>query len=271
MSNGIPVTAHTAAETARLLKNGAVVGESSVRRSASIGALAVAMAKAQAEMNNPAKDSINPHFKSRYADLAAVLDAIKPVLLRHGLSVMQFPCELEESAALTTLLVHAASGEWIETCIKLRPVKADPQGVGSALTYMRRYCLQAVAGVTAEEDDDGNAATHRQSAPQPAKQPAPAANGKAPPLTLPQLVQAIKTKQPPADGADLQQRVAWLATQLPRLVKVFDPADLDAAISDALNLPDDWRYDTLGKDAATHAWRVVVDYVAGCGQPAGAA
>jgi hypothetical protein len=266
MSPGIPVTAQSAGETARLLKHGAVVGESSVRRSAGIAALAVAMAKAQAEMNNPAKDSVNPHFKSRYADLAAVLDAIKPVLLRHGLSVMQFPCELDDAAALTTLLVHAASGEWIETCIKLRPVKADPQGVGSSLTYMRRYCLLAVAGVTAEDDDDGNAATHRPAEKQSAKQPAPAANGR-PQMTLPQLVQTLKTKQPPADGSDLSQRVGWLATQLPRLLNGFDPADLDAAIGDALDLAESWRYETLTPAQARQAWQVVVDYAAKAGEP----
>lgn len=266
----VEVNAHTAGESAKLIKYGAVVGESTVRRSAAIASLAVAMAKAQMEMRNPAKDAVNPHFKSRYADLAAVLDATKPALLKHGLSVMQFPCELDDAAALTTLLVHAPSGEWIETTIKLRPAKADPQGVGSALTYLRRYCLQSIAGITAEDDDDGHAATHRPTAQQPAKQPAPAANGEAA-VTLPQLVAQLPTKQPPADGADLSQRVGWLAVQFARLIPAFDPADLDAAIGDALDLSESWTYETLPADAVRRAWQVVVDYAAKSHQPAGAA
>lgn len=103
-----------------------------------------------------------------------------------------------------------------------------------------------------------------------AKQPAPApaaTNGKAASLTMPQIVQAIKTKQPPVDGVDLQQRVGWLATQLPRLVKGFDPADLDAAIGDTLGLGESWRYDAMTAEHARHAWRVVADYVAGMNQP----
>jgi hypothetical protein len=83
-----------------------------------------------------------------------------PVLARHDLAVLQLPCELDGAAALTTLLSHT-SGEWIETTIKLRPVRNDPQGVGSALTYARRNALQSIAGVAAEDDDDGNVAGRR--------------------------------------------------------------------------------------------------------------
>ena len=149
-----------------------------VRMSPSIAALAKALALAQAEMENPPKDSVNPHFKSRYADLATVRDTIIPVLNRRGLSVAQLPCELAGSPALTTLLLHE-SGEWIETTILLHPIKVDPQGIGSALTYARRYALQSVAGVAADDDDDGNAATRparpvQQQQPKPAPQPAPA-------------------------------------------------------------------------------------------------
>ena len=149
-------------------------GPSSVRRSGSVVKLAMALAKAQSEMKNPPKDSVNPHFKSRYADLATVRDTVMPVLNRHGLSVLQLPCECEQQPALTTILMHE-SGEWVETTILLRG-KSDPQGVGSALTYMRRYTLQSIAGVAADDDDDGNAA-NRTSQPaqqqsKPAQQPA---------------------------------------------------------------------------------------------------
>ena len=146
-------------------------GPSSVRRSGSITKLAVALAKAQGEMKNPPKDSINPHFKSKYADLATVRDTVMPTLNKNGLSVLQLPCECDGVPALTTLLMHD-SGEWVETTIQLRG-KMDPQGVGSALTYMRRYTLQSIAGVAADEDDDGNAASRPHQQPAPAKQPQP--------------------------------------------------------------------------------------------------
>ncbi len=152
------VNESNAGEVAKTVKNGCVVGPSTVRRSPSIAALAAALVKAQSEMKNPPKDSTNPHFKSKYADLATVRDTVMPPLTRNGLSVMQLPCELDDAPALTTLLLHA-SGEWVETTIKLRPSKSDPQGVGSALTYARRYALQSITGVAADEDDDGNAAS----------------------------------------------------------------------------------------------------------------
>jgi hypothetical protein len=130
---------------------------STVRKSETLTKLAPALSKAQGEMKNPPKDSINPHFKSKYADLATVRDTVMPVLTRHGLSVLQLPCECDGHPALTTILLHD-SGEWVETTIMLHG-KTDPQGIGSALTYMRRYTLQALAGVAADEDDDGNAAS----------------------------------------------------------------------------------------------------------------
>ena len=166
------VDEQTCVETARTVKGGCVVGRSTVRRSPSIKELAAALAKAQAELRNPPKDSVNPHFKSRYADLATVRDAVIPVLARHGLAVLQLPCEMDDAPSLTTLLMHT-SGEWVETCVKLRPAKLDPQGIGSALTYHRRYDLQSLAGVAADDDDDGNAASQpARQQPQPAPRPA---------------------------------------------------------------------------------------------------
>jgi hypothetical protein len=138
----------------------ATTAVTTVRRSESIAKLAAAVTKAVAELKNPPKDAINPYYNSKYADLATVRDAVLPVLARHDLAVLQLPCELDGAAALTSLLTHT-SGEWVETTIKLRPVRNDPQGVGSALTYARRYALQSIAGVAAEDDDDGNAAVKR--------------------------------------------------------------------------------------------------------------
>jgi len=144
-----------------------------VRRSESVANLAAALCKAQAEVKAPAKNKQNPHLKNWYADLAAVAEAVLPAFLRHGLSVTQLPCELGGDPAVMTLVLHT-SGEWLETVARTRPVKADPQGAGSALTYAKRYALQSIAGVVAEDDDDGHAATHRpQPQQKPASQPSP--------------------------------------------------------------------------------------------------
>jgi hypothetical protein len=117
------------------------------------GALFKALAAAQAEMESAKKDAANPFFKSKYADLAEVVRVSK-VIHKHGLSVMQMPVGKNE---LVTILAHE-SGEYIKSCYEMTPVKNDPQGVGSCITYQRRYALQAILGIPAE-DDDGNAAS----------------------------------------------------------------------------------------------------------------
>jgi hypothetical protein len=129
-----------------------------VKRSESIVNLAKSLAAAQGEMHNPKKDTPNTFFKSLYADLAAVRDCVIPVLSKHKLAVMQLITEHDEKPACITILMHE-SGEYIETTMYLRPVKQDPQGIGSASTYARRYQLQSIAGVAAEADDDGNHAS----------------------------------------------------------------------------------------------------------------
>jgi hypothetical protein len=177
MSEPIRVDSSNAGEAAKAVAaRRQECGPSTVRRSLTVAKLAEAMAKAQADMPNPPKDSVNPHFKSRYADLATVRDTVTPHLTKHGLAVIQLPCELDDHPALTTILTHT-SGEWVETTIRLRPGKLDPQGVGSALTYARRYALQSVCGVAAEDDDDGNQGS--QPARQPDARPAPAGDNTA--------------------------------------------------------------------------------------------
>lgn len=197
------INERNAAEAATLVKNGSHTPDPSpttVRRSATIGALATALAKAQAEMKNPPKDSINPHFKSKYADLATVRDVVVPVLAKHGLAILQMPCELDDAPALTTVLAHGPSGEFYETTIRLRPSKADPQGIGSALTYLRRYSLQSLAGVAADDDDDGHAGTHRPAQqPQQHVQPAATPNDKAIVAKLAQRFAQVETEGQRAD------------------------------------------------------------------------
>lgn len=124
-------------------------------KSDTIGKLAEAMAKAQKEMQHATKDSNNPHFKSKYADLASVIDAVREPLSNHGLSFVQYGEDQDGAMFLVTRLMHT-SGEFIEGRIKLLTDKPNMQGLGSALTYARRYGLAAMMGIH-QEDDDGNA------------------------------------------------------------------------------------------------------------------
>jgi hypothetical protein len=134
--------------------------------SENIGELAKALAAAQGEMNAASKDATNPHFKTRYADLASIMDACRGPLTKHGLAVTQLPGRDEAGqVTLTTTLMHA-SGQYISSTIGVRPAQENPQVVGSILTYLRRYTLASVVGVVSD-DDDGEAASHTaRSAPQ---------------------------------------------------------------------------------------------------------
>ena len=128
-----------------------------MNQSESIKNLAAAMAAAQSEMGAAIKGASNPFFKSKYADLGSVIQAVKAPFAAHGLSYVQFPVSGESSVGVTTRLMHS-SGEWLEQEYFIPLGKMDAQAAGSAITYARRYALQSIAGIPAE-DDDGNAAT----------------------------------------------------------------------------------------------------------------
>jgi len=128
-----------------------------VNRSESIKELAPALVRAQGEIKAALKDSTNPHFRSKYADLSSVVEAVKAPLLKHGIAFLQGVHDAENGVAVETVLLHS-SGEWISSTLRIPAGKQDAQGYGSAITYGRRYGLQAMCGVPAE-DDDGNAAT----------------------------------------------------------------------------------------------------------------
>jgi hypothetical protein len=124
-------------------------------QSDSIKELATALSKVQGELTYAKKDSANPFFKSRYADLESVWDACRSLLAANGLSVIQMPGNYFEGRMwLVTKLCHT-SGEWIEQEMSVPVQKPDAQGAGSALTYMRRYALAAFVGVV-QADDDAN-------------------------------------------------------------------------------------------------------------------
>lgn len=136
-----------------------------MQTSENIAELATALAAAQGEIENASKNSANPHFRSRYADLAEIINTVRPVFSRHGLAVVQSPSYDGGIVSVTSLLTHK-SGQWIRDTASAPASKLDAQGIGSATTYLRRYSLAAFAGI-AQEDDDGNAASK-----QPSKQPA---------------------------------------------------------------------------------------------------
>lgn len=119
--------------------------------------IATALAKAQAEMGKALKQSNNPHFKSKYADLGNVMDACLPALNAAGIAVIQPTGEDEHGRYVETVLIHGESGENLTCRVPLIVSKNDMQGYGSAVTYGRRYGLMTMAGI-APEDDDGNAA-----------------------------------------------------------------------------------------------------------------
>ncbi|MFJ1815076.1 ERF family protein [Staphylococcus saprophyticus] len=131
-----------------------------MNKSDSITELNKALANFHKEVKQPMKDANNPFFKSKYVPLENVVEAIDDVAPKHGLTYSQYPVTTENGlVGISTVLLHE-SGEFIEfPPATTKPDKNTPQGVGSALTYMRRYSLSAVFGITSDQDDDGNEAS----------------------------------------------------------------------------------------------------------------
>ncbi len=135
--------------------------------------LAAALVDFQSECPSIAYDARNPHFKSRYATLAAIRKTIAPLLAKHGLSVMQFPISEDGRAGVITRVMHV-SGEFVEHPFMVPITKSDPQSACSAVSYARRYGLSGALGLVTEEDDDGEAAMGRTAAVErPNRQPEP--------------------------------------------------------------------------------------------------
>jgi hypothetical protein len=128
-------------------------------QSEQINELAAALSKAQGKITGALKDSANPFFKSKYADLASVWDACRAALSENGLAVAQLTESDDAGVYVSTTLMHS-SGQWMRSRLRLQPKDSTPQGMGSAITYGRRYALAAIVGV-AQVDDDGNAASGR--------------------------------------------------------------------------------------------------------------
>lgn len=169
-----------------------------------------ALAAAQADMGPVLKENVNPAFKSRYADLSSVVAACLPALNAHGIAVFQPMREIEGKRYVVTILAHE-NGEVIENPVELIVGKNDMQGLGSAMTYARRYGLMAMAGV-APEDDDGNAAVvaaPRQEQRQQTRQEPPRNQG---PTAMDIAVESLS-------GAESLDQLAAIWGDLPRSVQ----------------------------------------------------
>lgn len=128
-----------------------------MEKSTSITNLSKALVTFHVKVSKVSKDAMNPFFKSKYASLSNILEAINEPLIESGLCFSQFPTD---ENGLTTILMHSESGEFLQSTYVMKPVKDDPQGRGSVITYQRRYALAAVLGLNIDEDDDANTATH---------------------------------------------------------------------------------------------------------------
>jgi hypothetical protein len=142
-----------------------------MQTSAQINEIALALAKAQGEMSGAAKSSANPFFKSKYADLASVVDACRGALTANQIAVVQSPTTDGPRVSLETWLIHS-SGQFLAGTVTATAKDDSPQAVGSAITYLRRYALQSFAGV-APEDDDAETAQGRGARPAAVAAPAP--------------------------------------------------------------------------------------------------
>jgi len=127
-----------------------------MEKSLTISKLATALIAFQIKADKISKDSSNPFFKSKYASLSHIQEAIQIPLAESGLTYSQMP---DGENGLTTILIHAESGEYLQSTYDMVPVKNDPQGRGSAITYQKRYALTAILGLNIDEDDDANAAS----------------------------------------------------------------------------------------------------------------
>jgi hypothetical protein len=117
-----------------------------------------ALAKAQGELKTLSLNKVNPHFKSKYADLTETLEMARPILAKHGMAIVQSVSTTDQDYWVHTRITHL-SGQWIADSFKLIILQKNMQGLGSAITYAKRYQAQAMLGLSGDEDDDGNVAS----------------------------------------------------------------------------------------------------------------
>lgn len=185
-----------------------------------------ALIKAKAEFQPIHKNKINPHYKSKYADLDSVLDAVTPALNNHGLAIIQLVGIVDGKTILETRLYHEG-GEFTSSVFPL-PETSDPQKIGSALTYARRYSLCAILSVAADEDNDGNAASEKNTETNKGRlQLKGSTNGTAKTVVHPQDLRVKQIREILSYPRDLI--VEWLEFQ-----NVERPSQLDQSLVDEL-------------------------------------
>jgi len=199
-------------------------------KSDSITNLAAALAKAQAIMTGAMKDSENPHFRSKYADLESVWNACRVPLTSNGLSVTQLlNTTAQQAVSVETILLHE-SGEYIGSTFEIPISKADAQGFGSALTYARRYSLSAIIGIAPAEDDGesavgrGTSAKKTASTPPPAKLADNSGNGQG-------GSQTKADKAPPAANTDVDTKAAEYHERIRGALRQIFGEDKGAALA----------------------------------------
>jgi len=174
--------------------------------------LATALSKAQGEIEDAAKGAENPYFKSKYADLAAVRGVIREPLAKNGLAIVQNPATVQGGVEVETILLHS-SGQFMSSKLFMPVAKSDAQGIGSAITYARRYSLLSILCL-ATEDDDGNAAVRGGGNVSYNDTPKPADGA---------MKAAIKDLQDAATGGSPSLTAIW--NTLPQSVRANIPAD----------------------------------------------
>ena len=206
-----------------------------ITMSATIGKLAEALSKVQGEMGAAEKNADNPYFKSKYADLATCWGVAREPLSRNGLAVVQTTAQSFEEIGeanrkqlvitINTILMHS-SGEWISGSMSMPLAKNDPQGVGSAVSYGRRYGLSAILGIVGkDEDDDANAAS-------------------MPPQTAPARKAAAKAQAAGAPQAAAKKAEVRARAEQSLKGMLLDDAGLGLKPSEVA----DWIRRTIGRD-----------------------
>jgi len=162
-----------------------------MQKSESIAKLAKALAAFQGEVKNPYNSTSNPFYKSKYAPLGDVLALVRPILSKNGLSIIQESSADAGNCVVKTTLLHD-SGEWIESDpLTLKLEKNTPQGVGSAMTYGKRYSVCAILGISSDDDDDGNEHEKKKDDSKPKQENKPVSKPTPPKPQISKEVQAV--------------------------------------------------------------------------------
>jgi len=202
-----------------------------------VAALFTALSKAQAQMGAAKKGAANPHFRSKFADLATVLEAVLPPLNEHGLALVQFPGMAEDKVTLTTMITHSGGGWICSVAATATGRKNDAQAVGSAITYLRRYCAQAALALPAV-DDDGEAAmgrgNNRKPEPKKSQSKRPAENRKGFQKAFEAPVKAPPQNQPHASWAEDWK--PFMEEALKFVTPKEGQSDIDAVVEEAAAL-----------------------------------